>query len=113
VPRDVLFGKFTSVGGVNETWTTPVYIFTVDFADALPTDEDQMPLDGNHHPFLGQLQQINNAFVNPQYPEIGWDVIQDMQGNVGTNHVDNENWNQQQIMIYMRWRRCKRCNNLW
>jgi hypothetical protein len=35
-----------------------------------------MPLDGNPHPFPGELQPNNNLFVNPQYPEVGWDVVQ-------------------------------------
>jgi hypothetical protein len=35
VPRDVVFGKFATVGGVCETWTVPVYILTAKFADAL------------------------------------------------------------------------------
>ncbi|KAM0865930.1 hypothetical protein ACQ4PT_042941 [Festuca glaucescens] len=51
VPRYVVFGKFAMVGGVKESWTTPVYILTADFADVLPADEDQMPPDGNPHPF--------------------------------------------------------------
>jgi hypothetical protein len=51
VPRDVVIGKFSTVGGVRESWTAAVYILTADFADALPGDEDQMPLDGNPHPF--------------------------------------------------------------
>jgi hypothetical protein len=77
VPRDVVFGKFGTVGGVRESWTAPVYILSADFAEVLPADEDQMPLDGNPHPFPGELQPNNNLFVNPQYPEVGWDVVQD------------------------------------
>ncbi|KAM0838319.1 hypothetical protein ACQ4PT_061057 [Festuca glaucescens] len=81
---------FASVGGVKELWTAPVYILTVDFADALLADEDQMPPDGNPHPFPGELQPNNNIFVNPQFPEIGWDAVenlgQDHQGGQGGNH---------------------------
>jgi hypothetical protein len=87
VPRDVVFGKFATVGGVKESWTAPVYILTAEFAEALPADEDQMPPDGNPHPFPGELQANNNMFVNPQFPEIGWDAVQDVghdqQGNQG------------------------------
>jgi hypothetical protein len=46
----VVIGKFSTVGGVRESWTADVYILTADFADALPADEDHMPLDGNPHP---------------------------------------------------------------
>ncbi|KAM0838317.1 hypothetical protein ACQ4PT_061055 [Festuca glaucescens] len=75
-------------GGVKESWTAPVYILTADFADALPADEDQMPPDGNPHPFLGKLQPNNNIFVNPQFPEIGWDAVE----NLGQDHQGD--WNQ-------------------
>ncbi|KAM0867046.1 hypothetical protein ACQ4PT_042252 [Festuca glaucescens] len=74
VPRDVVFGKFATVGGVRESWTAPVFILSADFADVLPADEDPMPLDGNPHPLPGNLQPHPNLFVNPQYREIGWDV---------------------------------------
>jgi hypothetical protein len=97
VPRDVVFGKFASVGGAKESWTAPVYILTADLADAPPADEDQMPRDGNPHPFPGGLQQNNKLFVNPQFPEIGWDAVdnlgQDMQGEQGGNHGQQGGWN--------------------
>jgi hypothetical protein len=71
-----VFGRFASVGGAKESWTAPVYILTADFADALPADGDPMPPNGNPHPFPGQLQHNNgNMFVQPQYPEIGWDAV--------------------------------------
>jgi hypothetical protein len=96
VPRDVVFGKFATVGGVKESWTAPVYILTAEFAEALPADEDQMPPDGNPHPFPGELQANNNLFVNPQFPEIGWDAVQDVgqdqQGNQGGPHGHHGNW---------------------
>jgi hypothetical protein len=76
VPRDVVFGKFGTVGGVRESWTAPVFILTADFADVLPADEDQMPLDGNPHPLPGALLPNNNLFVHPQFPEIGWDAVE-------------------------------------
>jgi hypothetical protein len=76
VPRDVDFGKFSSVGGVKESWIAPVYILTADFADILPADEDQMPPDGNPHPLPGNLLHNNNLFANPQFPEVGWDAVQ-------------------------------------
>jgi hypothetical protein len=76
VPRDVVFGKYATVGGVRVSWTAALYILTAEFADALPADEDQMPPDGNPHPLPGQLVINPNMFVAPQFPEIGWDVIQ-------------------------------------
>ncbi|KAM0879664.1 hypothetical protein ACQ4PT_034085 [Festuca glaucescens] len=81
VPRDVVFGKFATVGGVKESWTAPVYILSADFAEVLPADEDPMPLDGNPHPFPGELMPNQNLFVNPQYPEIGWDAVQNFPDN--------------------------------
>jgi hypothetical protein len=56
-----------------------------------------MPPDGNPHPFPGGLQQNNKLFVNPQFPEIGWDAVdnlgQDMQGEQGGNHGQQGGWN--------------------
>jgi hypothetical protein len=75
VPRDVVFGDYATIGGVRETWTAVCYILTADFADMLPHDEDQMPVDGNPHPMPGQLQPGNFNWVMPQYPEIGWNNI--------------------------------------
>jgi hypothetical protein len=91
VPRDVVFGKFASVGGVRESWTAPVYILSADFADALPADEDQMPPDGNPHPLPGHLQQFLNNFVMPQYPEIGWNAIpeQPEQGHMNNDQMQD------------------------
>ncbi|KAM0913458.1 hypothetical protein ACQ4PT_012159 [Festuca glaucescens] len=94
VPHDVVFGKFASVGGVKESWTALVYILTADFADALPPDEDQMPLDGNPHPFPGELQPNNNVFVNPQFPEIGWDAVENLGQDQQGGQDGNVDWNQ-------------------
>jgi hypothetical protein len=76
VPRDIVFGKYSSIGGVRKSWTVALYILTADFADELPADEDQMPPDGNPHPLPGHILQNLNMFVLPQYPEIGWDAVQ-------------------------------------
>jgi hypothetical protein len=76
VPRDVVFGKYATVGGVRVSWMAALYILSAEFADALPADEDQMPPDGNPHPLPGQLVLNPNMFVAPQFPEIGWDFIQ-------------------------------------
>jgi hypothetical protein len=55
VPRDVVFGRFASVGGVKDSWTVPLYILTAEFAEELPANEDPMPPDGNPHPLPGNL----------------------------------------------------------
>jgi hypothetical protein len=68
LPRDFFFGYYSTIGGTKETWTTPMYILGANFAKQLPTDEDQMPLDGNPHPLPGNLMQQDNFFVLPQYP---------------------------------------------
>ncbi|KAK1668231.1 hypothetical protein QYE76_056390 [Lolium multiflorum] len=94
VPRDVVFGKFSSVGGVKESWTAPVYILTADFADILPADEDQMPLDGNPHPLPGHLLHNNNLFANPQFPEVGWDAVQ-QEPELGGGNIHNAEQNDQ------------------
>jgi hypothetical protein len=66
VSRDVVFGRFASIGGAKESWSAPMYILTADFADTLPADEDPMPPNGNPHPLPGQLQHDNgNMFVQP------------------------------------------------
>jgi hypothetical protein len=33
VPRDVVFGKFGTVGGFRESWTTAVYVLSAEFAE--------------------------------------------------------------------------------
>ncbi|KAM0880257.1 hypothetical protein ACQ4PT_033714 [Festuca glaucescens] len=105
VPRDVAFGKFATVGGVKESWTAPVFILTAHFADVLPANEDPMPLDGNPHPLPGNLQPHPNLFVNPQYPEIGWDVGPEQQfdapvyGNKNGNQMEEELEEVQQSMV--------------
>jgi hypothetical protein len=90
VPRDVVFGKFATVGGVKESWTAPVYILSADFAEVLPADEDPMPLDGNPHPFPGEPMPNQNIFVNPQYPEIGWDAVQNFPDNEAAQGNGNQ-----------------------
>jgi hypothetical protein len=65
VSCDVVFGRFSTVGGARDLWTAPVYILITDFADALPADEDPMPPDGNPHPHPGNLQHGQNDFVMP------------------------------------------------
>jgi hypothetical protein len=54
----------------------------------LPADEDQMPPDGNPHPLPGNLVQNLNFFVNRQYPEVGWDAVQEPPVN-DVNNMDN------------------------
>ena len=63
--RGSVFSKFASIGGVKESWSAVCYILTAEFADALPHDEDQMPLNGNPHPLPGQLMPNLNNFVIP------------------------------------------------
>jgi hypothetical protein len=105
VPRDVVFGKFATVGGVKEYWPARVFILTADFADILPADEDPMPLDGNPHPLPGNLQRHPNLFVNPQYPEIGWDVGPEhhfdapVDGNNNGNQMEEELEEVQESMV--------------
>jgi hypothetical protein len=65
VPRDVVFGKCATVGGVRSSWAAAVYILSANFADALLDDEDQMPPDGNPHPLPGHLIPNVNMFVGP------------------------------------------------
>ena len=61
--------------GSRISWSAPIYIFSADFADILPPDEDPMPFDGNPHPLPGHLQFNNHNWVMPEFPEIGWDEL--------------------------------------
>jgi hypothetical protein len=103
VPRDVVLGKFSTVGGVKESWTAPVFILSAEFAKQFPADEDPMPPDGNPHPMPGNLQQNMNMFVAPQFPEIGWDAVQDQpEDPVEEPMQENENVmaeNQQSLVL--------------
>ncbi|KAM0835430.1 hypothetical protein ACQ4PT_062941 [Festuca glaucescens] len=89
VPRDIVFGNYSTIGGIKETWTAPVYILGANFAEQLPADEDQMPLDGNPHPLPGNLMPQDNFFVLPQYPELGW--------NNAPNNVNDQQNNQNDL----------------
>ena len=75
VPRDVVYREFADFGGSRISWSAPIYIFSADFADILPPDEDPMPFDGNPHPLPGHLQFHNHNWVMPEFPEIGWDEL--------------------------------------
>jgi hypothetical protein len=73
VPRDIVFGNYANLGGVRESWTAPCYVLApAVFAEQLPEDEDQMPLNGNPHPLPGNLVHNNNIFVLQPFPELGW-----------------------------------------
>jgi len=65
VPRYVVSRNYASVGGVREGWTAVCYILTTQFADALQTDDEPKPFDGNPHPMPGQMHMINNNIVGP------------------------------------------------
>ena len=80
VPKDVVFGNYSNLGAVKESWTAACYILSAEFAEVLPPDEDPMPLDGNPHPLPGDLNHDLGIFVLPQYPELGWDGQQQNNG---------------------------------
>ena len=61
VPRDVVFGEYSSLGAVRVSWTTPCYILSVDFAEVLPADEYPMPFDGNPHPLLATCSTMRET----------------------------------------------------
>jgi hypothetical protein len=48
---------------------------TADFADAMPADEDPMPINGNPHQLPGNLQPMLHNFVLPPFPELGWNEV--------------------------------------
>ncbi|KAM0889518.1 hypothetical protein ACQ4PT_027648 [Festuca glaucescens] len=97
VPRDVVFGRFASVGGVKDSWTIPLFILTAEFADVLPADEDPMPPDGNLHPMPGNMQQCDNLFVPPQFPKIGWNMVPMEQGPMGQHNHQHDDMQQQDL----------------
>ena len=88
VPRGVVYREFGDFGGTRVSWSAPVYVLSADFADVLPADDDQMPLDGNPHPLPGQMHFNNHNWVLPEFPELGWnDVPPPAAGN---DHVHDE-----------------------
>jgi hypothetical protein len=86
VPRYIVFGNYANIGDLKETWKAPCYVMGAEFADVLPTDEDQMPPNGNPQPMRGQMQNNPHMFVLPTFPQIGWDEMphqDDIQGQGG------------------------------
>jgi hypothetical protein len=79
VPRDIVFGHYSNLGAVRESWTALYYILSADFAEVLPADEDLMLLDRNPHPLHGQMLHNLGNFVLPAYPELGWNDAPFMQ----------------------------------
>jgi hypothetical protein len=84
----------------------PFHFLSAEFADALPADEDQMPPDGNPHPLPGQLVLNPNMFVAPQFPEIGWDFIQQQEvpqqhvpQHDNVHHMDNQEEVQESMVL--------------
>jgi hypothetical protein len=75
VPRNVVFGNYTNLGGFKDSWTAPCYVLTVDFSDIIPRDEDQMCANGNPHPLPSNLHHDFNNFVVPQFLELKWNEI--------------------------------------
>jgi hypothetical protein len=73
------------------------FILTAEFADALPADEDPMPPVGNPHTMPGNLQQFDNMFVPPQYPEIGWNMVPMEQVPMGHNNHQHDDMQQQDM----------------
>jgi hypothetical protein len=99
VPRDVVFGKFGTVGGFRESWTAAVFVLSAEFAEQLPPDEDPMPPNGNPHPMPGQLQPFLNNFVPPQYPEMGWNEqqVEHIGADADNNHGGNMDLEQEVV----------------
>ena len=97
-----MYREFADFGGSRISWTAPIYIFSADFADILPPDEDPMPFDGNPHPLPGHLQFHNHNWVMPEFPEIGWDELPPPEHNHEPHHQDaphDEPHNVQQEMV--------------
>ncbi|KAM0893140.1 hypothetical protein ACQ4PT_025312 [Festuca glaucescens] len=66
-------------------------------ADVLPADEDPMPPDSNPHPMPGNMQQFDNLFVPPQFPEIGWNMVPMEQGPMGQHNHQHDDMQQQDL----------------
>ena len=75
VPQDIVFGDYGHIGGVRQSWTTPCYVLTADFAEVLPADDEQILADRNPHPMPGNLHHNGHMWALPQFPEIGWNDI--------------------------------------
>ena len=79
VPQDVVHREYADFRGSCISWSAPIYIFSADFSDILPADEDPIPLDGvDPHPvpqhandFPGfQPLPVHNVHIQNE----GWDA---------------------------------------
>ncbi|KAM0900535.1 hypothetical protein ACQ4PT_020580 [Festuca glaucescens] len=85
VPRDVVFGRFASVGGIKDSWTVPMFILMAEFAEALPADEDPMPMDGNPHPMLAPPKKKMKSRAKL--------LVVQSEVNAGTSHNNQQQQN--------------------
>jgi hypothetical protein len=50
VPNSFIVSQGTLIGGMWRSWSVPVSILNGNFPDAIPADEELVPIDGEPHP---------------------------------------------------------------
>lgn len=79
VPRSVVLSQGTVLGCNGQSWSFPCYILDGHFPDAIPADEDPIPVDGNPHRIHG-VPVIN--------PNVAQHWHHDMAGAAHGVHMD-------------------------
>ncbi|CAO1939557.1 unnamed protein product [Urochloa humidicola] len=106
VPRTVVVSQGTVLGGNGRSWSVPVFILGGHFPDAFPPEEEPVPVDGNPHPWNGNVQEGNpNIIQNWQHelagaaPAVHIDAgvnaeqMQEVQEELGNQNVEaNMGW---------------------
>ncbi|TVU33893.1 hypothetical protein EJB05_15707, partial [Eragrostis curvula] len=120
VPRSLVIKQGEEDSGDGRTWTTPAYILNWEPYNQNPVQDDEIPPDGNPHPFFPvvqpgeaeQMEQLANQNLNQFQGDPAWEAAAQQanidngwpawppQANEGQNDVQNndvqQNMEQQQ-----------------
>jgi hypothetical protein len=60
IPGSIVISESGTVADGGHSWTVPVFVLDSNPNDVLPGDEDPIPLNGNTHPGINQLMDVDH-----------------------------------------------------